>query len=58
MTADIEQLEEEQARLEESLATAVPTADGTLQERTKRYEHIRILLEEKNARWEYLADLA
>jgi ATP-binding cassette subfamily F protein uup len=58
LTADIEQLEEEQARLEESFATAVPTADGTLQERTKRYEHIRILLEEKNARWEYLADLA
>lgn len=55
---EIERLEEEQTRLEESFSTAEVTSEGSLQERTKRYETVRILLEQKNSRWEELAELA
>lgn len=58
LTEEIENLEAEQARLEESFATVGTTEDGTMQERTKRYEMVRDLLEQKNARWEELAELA
>ncbi len=55
---EIERLEEEQARLEESFSTAEVTPEGSLQERTKRYETVMALLEQKNSRWEELAELA
>lgn len=58
LTEEIEQLEEEQSRLESSFSTAETTEDGTLRERTKRYEAVKILLSDKNSRWEELADLA
>ncbi|MDY4611328.1 MAG: ABC-F family ATP-binding cassette domain-containing protein [Sphaerochaetaceae bacterium] len=58
LTEEIERLEDEQSRLESSFATAEPTGDGTLRERTERYEAVQRLLAQKNTRWEELADMA
>lgn len=58
LSSEIEELEKLIARLEESFTSAEATADGTLAERSAKYEKAKAELEEKSERWFTLAEIA
>nr|MCR5732110.1 ABC-F family ATP-binding cassette domain-containing protein [Sphaerochaetaceae bacterium] len=56
LESEIEALDELISRLEESFSTTQVTEDGTLQERTQKYEKAKADKEEKEERWLILAE--
>lgn len=58
MEAEIEEMEQEKARLEAGFTDIGETADGTLAQRTRRYEELVRLIDEKTERYFVLAEKA
>ena len=56
LEAEIEALEEEKARLEASFSDPGTTLDGSLAERSRRYEELGGIIEEKSTRYFFLAE--
>ena len=56
--AEIEEMEQEKARLEAGFTDIGETADGTLAQRTQRYEELVRLIDEKTERYFVLAEKA
>ena len=56
--AEIEEMEQEKARLEAGFTDIGETADGTLAQRTRRYEELVRLIDEKTERYFVLAEKA
>lgn len=56
LEAEIDELEKLIRRLEESFATAAETEDGTLKERTEKYQICKAALDRKSERWLCLAE--
>ena len=58
MEAEIEEMEQEKVRLEAGFTDIGETADGTLAQRTRRYEELVRLIDEKTERYFVLAEKA
>ena len=58
MEAEIEEMEQEKARLEAGFTDIGETEDGTLVQRTRRYEELVRLIDEKTERYFVLAEKA
>ncbi len=56
LETEIEELEEEKAQLETSFSDSSPSALATLPERTRRYEEVSRLIDEKSGRYFSLAE--
>ncbi|MBO6100374.1 MAG: ABC-F family ATP-binding cassette domain-containing protein, partial [Spirochaetaceae bacterium] len=55
---EIASLEEEKAQLESLFASSDFAKDGSAAEKTKRYDEVSVLIEQKTTRWEELAERA